>query len=48
MRPGQRGEVAGASAHGDKRDESEARAEPFKVAYVMSRFPKVSETFVLY
>ena len=48
MRPGQGGEVAGASAHGDKRDESEARAEPLKVAYVMSRFPKVSETFVLY
>ena len=48
MRPGQGGEVAGASAHGDKRDESEACVEPLKVAYVMSRFPKLSETFVLY
>ncbi|CAN5320086.1 glycosyltransferase family 4 protein [soil metagenome] len=46
MRPGQVCD-AGASAHGEKRDESSARA-PLKVAYVMSRFPKVSETFVLY
>jgi len=48
MDPGPEGEAAGGSAHGKERGATEAPAKPLKVAYVMSRFPKVSETFVLY
>ena len=48
MRPGDVDEITGTSAHQDERGGREAPAAPLKIAYVMSRFPKVSETFVLY